>query len=65
MTEQQIKEKAEYLLMYAYEKVNSINCYGITPKKSDSIEYQKAKKRAMRMTKEHSFEIYKYIRINF
>jgi len=57
-----IKEKAEYFLMFAYEKVNAVNCYGYTPKKCDSIEYQKAKKRALRMTKPYNIDIYNFIK---
>ncbi len=51
--------------MLAYEYMNNINCYGITPQKNDSIQYQKAKKRVLKNTLKHNdIEIYNYIKAN-
>lgn len=59
------EQKAKLLLMLAYEHINSINCYGITPQKSNSIPYQKAKKRVLKNTLKHNdLEIYQYIKTN-
>ena len=60
-----IQEKSNLLLMLSYEYINSINCYGITPQKNDSKEYQKAKKRVLKNTlKNNDIEIYNYIKEN-
>ena len=60
-----IQDKAKLLLMLAYEYMNNINCYGITPQKNDSIQYQKAKKRVLKNTLKHNdIEIYNYIKEN-
>ena len=59
------EQKAKLLLMLAYEYINNINCYGITPQKNNSIEYQKAKKRVLKNTLKHNdIEIYNYIKEN-
>ena len=64
--EKLIKERAEFYLMIAYEKANGVNCHGYTPMKSDSIDYQKAKKRALRLTKcFFTLDVYNYIKENF
>lgn len=47
MTEQRIKEISERILLDSYERVNWVNCYGYTPKKSNSIEFKKAIKKAL------------------
>jgi hypothetical protein len=60
-----IQDKSKLLLMLAYEYMNNINCYGITPQKNDSIQYQKAKKRVLKNTLKHNdIEIYNYIKAN-
>ena len=60
-----IQDKSKLLLMLSYEYINSINCYGITPQKSNSIPYQKAKKRVLKNTLKHNdLEIYNYIKTN-
>ena len=59
------EQKAKLLLMLAYEHINSINCYGITPQKNNSLPYQKAKKRVLKNTLKHNdIEIYQYIKTN-
>ena len=60
-----IQDKSNLLLMLAYEYINNINCYGITPQKNNSIPYQKAKKRVLKNTlKNNDLEIYQYIKTN-
>ena len=60
-----IQDKSNLLLMLAYEYINNINCYGITPQKNNSIPYQKAKKRVLKNTlKNNDIEIYNYIKTN-
>ena len=51
--------------MLAYEYINNINCYGITPQKNNSKQYQKAKRRVLKNTLKHNdIEIYNYIKAN-
>jgi hypothetical protein len=60
-----IEQKSKLLLMLSYEHINSINCYGITPQKNNSSQYQKAKKRVLKNTlKFNDLEIYNYIKEN-
>ena len=60
-----IQEKSKLLLMLAYEYMNNINCYGITPQKNNSKQYQKAKRRVLKNTLKHNdIEIYNYIKEN-
>ena len=60
-----IQDKSNLLLMLAYEYINNINCYGITPQKNNSLPYQKAKKRVLKNTlKNNDLEIYQYIKTN-
>ena len=60
-----IEQKASLLLMLSFEYINSVNCYGITPQKNNSIPYQKAKKRVLKNTlKNNDLEIYNYIKTN-
>jgi len=60
-----IEEKSKLLLMLAYEHINNINCYGITPQKNNSLPYRKAKKRVLKNTLKHNdIEIYNYIKEN-
>jgi len=42
-----LKQNAEHLIMRSYEIVNGVNCYGYTPIKSNSPDYQRAKKKAL------------------
>ena len=66
ITEQAIKERAEFYLMISYEKANGVNCHGYTPMKTDAPDYQKAKKRALRLTKcFFTLEVHDYIKENF
>jgi hypothetical protein len=60
-----IKQKAELLLMWSYEYINGVNCYGYCPSKNNSSEYLKAKKRVLKNTLlNNDLEIYKYIKEN-
>jgi len=47
METETLKTKSEYLIMRSYEIVNGVNCYGYTPIKSNSPDYQRAKKKAL------------------
>ena len=60
-----LKQKAELLLMWSYEYINGVNCFGYCPSKNNSTEYQKAKKRVLKNTlKNNDLEIYQYIKTN-
>lgn len=60
-----IETKANLLLMLSYEHINTVNCYGITPQKCNSLAYQKARKRVLKNTLKHNdIEIYQYIKAN-
>lgn len=37
--------------MRSYEIVNGVNCYGYTPIKSNSPDYQKAKRKALNLSR--------------
>jgi hypothetical protein len=47
METETLKHKAEFLIMRSYEICNGVNCYGYTPIKSNSPDYQRAKKKAL------------------
>lgn len=60
-----IKEKAELLLMWSYEYINGVNCFGYCPAINNSSEYQKAKKRVLKNTLlNNDLEIHQYIKEN-
>ena len=45
-----LKKKSELLLMWSYEYINGVNCFGYCPAKNNSKEYLKAKKRVLKNT---------------
>jgi hypothetical protein len=58
-------ERAKYILMHSYEFINAVNCYGFTPQKNTSPDYLRAKKRALKITKNFADQtIYLYIKEN-
>lgn len=46
-----LQKNADYLIMRSYEIVNGVNCYGYTPIKSNSPDYQKAKIKALNLSR--------------
>jgi hypothetical protein len=59
------EQRAKYILMQCYEWENEINCYGHTPQKNTSPDYLRAKKRALKQTKNFADKtIYLYILTN-
>jgi len=61
-----IEQKSKLLLMWSYEYINGVNCYGYCPSKNNSKQYQKAKKRVLKNTlSNNDLEIYNYIKENF
>ena len=59
------EDRAKYILMLSYENINRINCYGITPQKTTAPDYLRAKKRALKITKNFADQtIYLYIKEN-
>ena len=65
MNQIEIKETAEYILMRAYENMNWTNCYGHCPRKSKSVDFQKALKKALKIAKSMHPGIYNYLLINY
>jgi hypothetical protein len=65
MTDQKIKLIAENILMHSYESVNWTNCYGYTPKKSNSIEFKKALKKALKTANIVDSKVYNYLLENY
>jgi len=63
METETLKHKAEFLIMRSYEICNGVNCYGYTPMKSNSPDYQRAKKKALLLCKNNK-EITEYIKDN-
>jgi len=55
-------KNADYLIMRCYEMANGVNCYGHTPRPSKSPDYLRAKRKALKMCKESSNELYNYIK---
>ena len=64
MKEDKIKLIAENILMHSYESVNWVNCYGYTPKQSNSIEFQKALKKALKTSNIVDAKVYNYLNYN-
>ena len=59
------EDRAKYILMLSYENINRINCYGYCPQKTTAPDYLKAKKRALKITKNFADQtIYLYIKEN-
>ena len=65
MTEDRIKEIAENILMHSYESVNWTNCYGYTPKKSNSLDFKRALKKALKISKSMHPAINKHLLENY
>jgi hypothetical protein len=61
-----IQSNAKYLMIYCYELVNWTNLYGHCPMKSNSLDYLKAKRKALKMSKNaEDTEMYNYLKNNF
>ena len=65
MTDEKIKLIAENILMHSYESVNWTNCYGYIPKQSNSIEFQKALKKALKTANIVDAKVYNYLIENY
>lgn len=61
-----ISQIAKHLMIYSYEFVNWTNLYGYCPMKSNSSDYLKAKRKALKMSKNaQDTELYNYLKNNF
>ena len=49
--------------MRCYETANGVNCYGYTPIKSKSPDYQRAKRKALKLSREFP-KLNQYIKDN-
>lgn len=58
-----LQKNAEYLIMRSYEIVNGVNCYGYTPMKCKSPDYLRAKRKALKLSREFP-TLNKYIKDN-
>jgi len=58
-----LQENAEYLIMRSYEIVNGVNCYGYSPIKSNSPDYQRAKRKALYLSRKFP-KLNQYIKDN-
>lgn len=58
-----LQKNAEYLIMRSYEIVNGVNCYGYTPMKSNSPDYQRAKRKALNLSRKFP-KLNQYIKDN-
>ena len=58
-----LQKNAEYLIMRSYEIVNGVNCYGYTPIKSNSPDYQRAKRKALNLSRKFP-KLNQYIKDN-
>ena len=58
-----LQQKANYLIMRCYETANGVNCYGYTPIKSKSPDYLRAKRKALKLSREFP-TLNKYIKDN-
>ena len=52
-TPEQLTEQANNFLMRCYETENGVNCYGHTPQKSNSPDYLRAKRKALKIAKQY------------
>ena len=52
-TPEQLTQQANNLLMRCYETENGVNCYGYTPQKSNSPDYLRAKRKALKIAKQY------------
>jgi len=53
--------RADLILMHSYESVNGVNCYGYTPKKSNSIDFKRALKKALKIASNMHPAIYNHL----
>lgn len=61
-----IPSNANHLMIYCYELMNWCNLYGYVPMKSNSLEYLRAKRKALKMSKNAGdVEMYNYLKENF
>ena len=49
--ENHLQRNAKHLIMRCYETANGVNCYGYTPVKSKSPDYQRAKRKALKLSR--------------
>ena len=61
--ENHLQRNAEHLIMRCYETANGVNCYGYTPIKSKSPDYQRAKRKALKLSREFP-KLNQYIKDN-
>ena len=52
-TPEQLHTQAGQLLMRCYETANGVNCHGYVPQRSNSPDYLRAKRKALKIAKQY------------